>query len=246
MESLRIKERQVVLIGTETGQVYYLETIENRLALEKFQNLENLSEIGKILIDTRNSLIYIVTIESEILAMELGQIESKLTLRLREEYSTYNDKILDIKQVNHSKVLVCTNSNILRVYDFETGQVSLVPGHKDLAMCCDVSGGKALTGSKDGKVYLWSIDDHGKFTLIKKYKGHSEPLVGVCLGQKTQNLFVSGDLEGNIKIWKLQENSIVNLKASVGEVNFLKLSKNEKFIAVGSRSKLVEIYSVGE
>ena len=46
--------------------------IENKLVLEKFQNLESLSEIGKILIDTKNSLIYIVTIESEILAMELG------------------------------------------------------------------------------------------------------------------------------------------------------------------------------
>jgi hypothetical protein len=58
----------------------------------------------------------------------------------------------------------------------------LIPGHKDLALCSDVSGDKVLTGSKDGKVYLWSLDKNFNLKIVKKYKGHSEPLVGVCLG----------------------------------------------------------------
>jgi WD40 repeat protein len=49
-------------------------------------------------------------------------------------------------------------------------------------MCCDVSQNKVLTGSKDGKVYLWNVNDDGLFSLQKKYKGHTEPIVGVCLG----------------------------------------------------------------
>ena len=80
-------------------------------------------------------------------------------------------------------------------------------------MCCDISGNQALTGSKDGKIYLWSFDELGKFKIAKKYKGHEQPIVGVCLGQKTQNIFVSGDLEGNIKVWNISENQIINFKA---------------------------------
>ncbi len=113
-------------------------------------------------------------------------------------------------------------------------------------MCSDVSGDKVLTGSKDGKVYLWLVNSNGSFSIIKKYKGHTEPLVGVCLGQKTQSVFVSGDLDGNIKIWKLNENSVHNIKSHIGELNFIKMSKNEKFFAIGSKGKKVEIYSIAE
>lgn len=49
-------------------------------------------------------------------------------------------------------------------------------------MCCDISSNKAITGSKDGKIYLWEILNNNQFNLIKKYKGHNEPLVGVCFG----------------------------------------------------------------
>jgi hypothetical protein len=55
---------------------------------------------------------------------------------------------------------------------------------------------------------------------------------------------VTGDLEGNIKIWKLNENSVVNLKSQIGELNFIKMSKNEKYFSIGSKSKKVEIYSI--
>lgn len=89
-----------------------------------------------------------------------------------ETFSAFNDRILDIKSLKNDKILVCTNSNSLRVYDSLTGKVSLLVGHSDLAMSCDVSSDLAVSGGKDGRVLLWSIDSQGELTLTKKYKGH--------------------------------------------------------------------------
>ena len=40
MKTLRLKDRNIILIGTEEGSVYYLEKIDQNLTLNKFSNFE--------------------------------------------------------------------------------------------------------------------------------------------------------------------------------------------------------------
>lgn len=61
--------------------------------------------------------------------------------------------------------------------------------------------------------------------------------MGLNFGKKTGNIFVSADLNGEVKIWNLLQGSFEQTKVPLEELNFVKISPNEKLIVVGSKNK---------
>lgn len=128
-----------------------------------------------------------------------------ISLVFIQELSSYHDQILDIKQVNNKSILVCTNSDYIKHYDVTTKQLKFLYGHKDLVTCCDFFRDTMVTGSKDGKLFVWKFNtEQNQFEIIKKYKAHSEAIAGLSMGRKTAQVFISADLAGEIKIWDLE------------------------------------------
>lgn len=52
---------------------------------------------------------------------------------------------------------MCTNSETLKLLDFESHEIEMYPGHTDIILCLDTCPQKNLflTGSKDNEVRLW-------------------------------------------------------------------------------------------
>jgi WD40 repeat protein len=78
-------------------------------------------------------------------------------MKLVEEISSYHDQVLDIKKVEDKGVLVCTNSDYVRYYDLATKKLTHLIGHKEVVTCCDYFNGRIITGSKDGKLFIWEF-----------------------------------------------------------------------------------------
>lgn len=61
-----------------------------------------------------------------------------------------------------------------------------------------------VTGSEDTNIYFYIFDDDKKTKCVNKLQGHSFPVLGVCFNHE-ESLLASGDLNGNIIIWKRNE-----------------------------------------
>ena len=90
--------------------------------------------------------------------------KSSLILNKVSSKCLYLDEVIDIKFVKDSQqVLLCTNSEILKLLDLNSGEIELYPGHTDIVLCLDKypqSDDIFLSGSKDNEIRMWHLDLH--------------------------------------------------------------------------------------
>ncbi len=114
-----------------------------------------------------------------------------------------------------------------------------------------------LTGSKDGKVYYWAIgkadyEEEQKnaqqlsFTLLKRYKAHSNCLSSVNFSNSGESVFVTSGMDGLIKLWNMDNNSCKSMNCKIGELNFGKFTPNNKIVVTGSKSKMLHFYATDD
>ena len=93
-------------------------------------------------------------------------------LKLFETHALYLDEIIDGKLVSNAKKSVfCSNSETLKLLDFESGICEFYGGHSDIIISVDKFHGKEgadgavdeskgyiLSGGKDQEIRLWRYD----------------------------------------------------------------------------------------
>ena len=170
--------------------------------------------------------------------------------------------MLEVKFLNRDYFIVCSNSDTLRVVNNKTKDNSILTGHRDIITCSDLNPKNFLiTGSKDGKILLWEINQtledspstfendkivsnaKPEIKLLKKYKGHMSYVVTLSIGQKTGNVFISCGGDGMLKLWNISKQSCKSIKPHTKEINFARMSRNEKFVISGSHDRSVILYS---
>lgn len=164
------------------------------------------------------------------------------------DFVGFNDEILELKFINKDTFLICSNSDTIRLMNSQTKESRLIYGHRDIVTTCDLNPSNHLvTGSKDGRILLWGIDQTSEgfpqMQLKKKYKGHISYVASVSIGQKTGNLFVSCGGDGLVKLWNIARQTCKTVKPHKKEINFCRINRNEKYVLSGSQDKHVILYS---
>lgn len=92
-------------------------------------------------------------------------MKAKKSLKLRKVASKclYLDEVIDIKFIKEQGresqfAVMCSNSETLKLYNMQSGDVELYPGHTDIILCIDTHTSNEsliLTGGKDNQIRLW-------------------------------------------------------------------------------------------
>lgn len=75
--------------------------------------------------------------------------ESSVFLTEVRSMCLFNDEITEVKFLQHPYVVLSTNSEMLRVLNFETSQYELCLGHSDIIVAVDVFENFIVSGAKD-------------------------------------------------------------------------------------------------
>ena len=247
MESIKIGKKTLILLGYEKGLLELVIYDNEKKSFKKMGEFltKNIHMIEKIIFDFISQCFYVITDESEIYELKLKKKNESFDVIISDEFVGLNDQILDIKFIDVNNFIVCSNSETIRHIKVDDNSGNFLFGHKDLVTCCDVFENKMVTGCKDGTIFLWEISKvEGKynFEIVKKYKGHLSDVVNVVIGKKA-NFFISADTQGFVKLWNLDDKSCKTIKSHNKELNFIRLSKNDKIFATGSHDRSINLYS---
>ena len=89
--------------------------------------------------------------------------------------------------------MICSNNELLKVVDLETGFVhqSIKNAHTDIILCVDSARNDLIvTGSKDNSIRLWRYIKN-ELICLGVFTGHNENVASVCFGPKRNAFFVS-------------------------------------------------------
>ena len=115
-------------------------------------------------------------------------------------------------------------------------------GHYDDVFCLlETSKRQLVSGSKDGSILIWSIDNHN---TIYNFKAHNNS-VG-CAIEIGENKIVTGGADCKIKIWDLSSNPEGEEDILSGHTNavFSICKINEQLIASASCDKTIRLWDV--
>lgn len=89
--------------------------------------------------------------------------------------------------------------------------------------------GKLLTGDNDGKIFVTSCGDGGKWTAdTRPFTGHTGSVEDIQWSPSEKNVFASASSDGTVKVWDLRSKSrkpLIDVKVSNTDVNVLSWSK---------------------
>lgn len=173
-------------------------------------------------------------------------------------------------QVTADRFVAIANDEHPRVVNRHGFGASLLRGHTDVVIACDVSadGRWIVTGGKDQSIRIWSAAECQTCCVLKGHAGAVSALSfpkrrpkGPQVDAASQPLYVvSGSHDKIMKVWELPkvqmledaaktgkelrvEKSKVTVVAHSKEVNDVVVSPNNKLIASGGHDKLVRIWS---
>ena len=99
-------------------------------------------------------------------------MSKSLSLEKTGSLCLYLDEVIDVRFISDKSrfVLLCSNSETLKLLNLDTNQVELYTGHSDIVLCLDimVAGGQGdtalfLSGAKDNTIKLWAFDSNKPF-----------------------------------------------------------------------------------
>jgi WD40 repeat protein len=119
------------------------------------------------------------------------------------------------------------------LWDMATGnkvqQFDVTPGHgARVAFAAD--GNSVATGSDDGTVHVWQLNDPQEPQAIELKGGHKDSVLAVAFTPDGRRL-VSADRRGRVLLWDLAKNSytvLADLKQNVWDV---KVSPDGRYVA---------------
>ena len=153
----------------------------------------------------------------------------------------FNDEVIDLLYLNSASsstpssssspethLAVATNSDLIRVYDLQTFNTTLLPGHADVVLCLarNKAGNVLLSGSKDRTARIWlpsgsdsMQEDDGDESAYSSWKcvavceGHLGSIGAVTIARREGRYAATASQDKTVKIW-----DIASLEADSGNV----------------------------
>jgi WD40 repeat protein len=135
---------------------------------------------------------------------------------------------------NSRKIISSHNHNheILKVWDFDTGQKLLtLIGECDSISSLLVAedGKKAISGSRDGKISIWNLLDGCKEIILS---AHSSEIYSMALFQNNEKLVTAAG-DNHIKIWNLVEGNMIASFIAESPIGTITVLPDEMLIIAG-------------
>ncbi|GAA5910426.1 U3 snoRNA-associated protein UTP13 [Sporobolomyces salmoneus] len=191
----------------------------------------------------------------------------------------FNDEVIDTCYLSpfpstsseepapESHLAVATNSDLIRIYDLNRFNTSLLEGHEDVVLCLarSADGQILISGSKDKTARIWksppnsalsSSDGQPSWRCIGKAEGHVESIGAVAVSKKENNFLITASQDRTAKIWDLaslvsSENdelsplrSMSTTKIHDKDINTLDIAPNDKLLASGSQDRTAKLFSI--
>ncbi|KAF3903391.1 Beta-TrCP [Dactylellina cionopaga] len=179
--------------------------------------------------------------------------------------SGHHDEIIDLQYLTPDDSLIALASNsedirILSPNETSFGDIGVLKGHSDIAICLDKSatGNWLLSGGKDNEARLWKIDpsaadEKERFTCYAKFVGHTESIGAVALSREepttpstefpaAPKFMITGSKDSTIKRWDIprapEGQSNVVIKSSKALFTRKAHDKDINFIDISPDDKL--------
>ncbi|KAI9199566.1 WD40-repeat-containing domain protein [Polychytrium aggregatum] len=110
--------------------------------------------------------------------------------------------VLDLRIIG-KKIVSCSKTNVLKVWNIETGKlIRTLEGHTGTINCISSCGNMVATASKDSLIKLWNIEtgEH-----VRDLEGHKK---GVAAVQYDGDYVVSGGPDRTVRIWDAHAGSL--------------------------------------
>ncbi|GAA6010411.1 hypothetical protein JCM11491_006310 [Sporobolomyces phaffii] len=191
----------------------------------------------------------------------------------------FNDEVIDTCYLSpfsstssdepapESHLAVATNSDLIRIYDLNRFNTSLLEGHEDVVLCLarSTDGQVLVSGSKDKTARVWrsppnsalsSSDGQPTWKCVGKAEGHVESIGAVAVSKKDNNFLVTASQDRTAKIWDLAAlgsssddeltplRSMSTTKIHDKDINTLDIAPNDKLLASGSQDRTAKLFSI--
>lgn len=191
-----------VLYGTNSGALHLLDVNSSRVIWKDEQAAAPVDaeddevaakDIEHIFHSPHSNKIFSLNNDQVLAQYSIIQKKEKITLKKHSELTLYLDEIIDCKFLSDTQLLLCSNSETLKVFNLETNTCQLVYGHSDIIVCIDTfdDGRWFLSGCKDNTVRLWENSEEKGIRCAAVFKGHNESVTSVTAAPKRNNFFVS-------------------------------------------------------
>ncbi|GAA5899168.1 hypothetical protein JCM8208_003024 [Rhodotorula glutinis] len=165
-----------------------------------------------------------------------------------------------------SQLAVATNSDLIRVYDLDRFNTSLLEGHEDVVLCLTrtTDGQVLVSGSKDNTARVWRAregeDGGARWACVGRAEGHVESVGAVATTKRDRHLLVTASQDRTAKIWDLAAclsasdddeldeplplRALSTTKIHDKDINSLDISPNDKLLASGSQDRTAKLFAV--
>jgi U3 small nucleolar RNA-associated protein 13 len=195
--------------------------------------------------------------EQALIDFEIDLDDEEISLKEKASYSLFNDEITEIKFMQSPYVVMSSNSEILKILNYETAKYELCLGHSDLIVALDVYENFIVSGAKDNTLRLWRVEfeERLRVTCLAVFEGHTMNLTSLCIDPKKGNYVVSASLDKTIKKWNLHQHfenkETVTVNEAIGSqiahekvINVVRVSPGEsnKVVASASHDRTIKIW----
>jgi len=170
----------------------------------------------------------------------------------------YHAEVTDVALLSSTTVAVATNSNSVRVINFQSRESTLLSGHSDIVLClCVLPNRDAIaTSSKDSSIRLWNTVTGQVLTVLT---GHVEAVTALCCCPSS-NVLYSASIDLTLKAWDLRKffkafdkgmkdavcRTLYTVKAHDKDINGLAISPNGIILASASQDKSVKMWAASD
>lgn len=200
----------------------------------------------------RGHQLLVTSIESHIAVLAVPELSlSRLLIGC-------NDAVLDARFVDDNRIAVCTNSDLVKLYDLASGAVSVLAGHSDAVFAVAVSpdGAFIATTAKDMTVRLW---DGASGACLGVGLGHADTISAVALAKRHGRFIVTGSKDKTIKLWPFGSAAASAAGAPAGtlsaslterahskDISAVDVSPNDALVASCSLDKSIRLWSASD
>lgn len=208
-----VSDAPYVIVGGASGALSIFDINHNRVCFQQSDFSRN--ELTKIfpLHKSPNQILALNADQQLTLYSIVPNLGKKggIALQQIEQKCLYLDEIIDVRILQEEgelpqKAVLCSNNELLKVVDLESGTVVQASGgHQDIILCVDRHQKWIVSGSKDNSLRLWRYSEEEGLKCVAVFSGHNENVASVCFGPKKGNFIVSASQDNTIKVWDISK-----------------------------------------
>ncbi|XP_063702064.1 transducin beta-like protein 3 [Culicoides brevitarsis] len=243
------------LIGGEEGDLKVWDMNNSKLVYKQENPLLKSAEqkgglsITDVVYNESSKQIAVVSVDHNIVIHKIS------SFKCVKQLVGFSDEIIDLVLVGPKDkfIVMASNSPDIKAFDRETMNCKLLKGHTDIVL--GLCGYKSwlVSSGKDCSVRVWHIDaENFEFTCVASGTRHTAAVAAVDIS-RSLDFFASASQDKCIKVWKMVKeraadssecmlNCINSQLAHEKDINSIKVSPNDKFIATGSQDKTAKLW----